>query len=145
MWKIMFAEDQMTTYWAPLEMLLVKKIPNLGLKLLKRGICWSGCESDQREHAAWVSKGEMHVGLASPTPKTCTMGRSKCKKHKWGSFVACLCYSWWESHMCNTHTHTSHLPELGSQLYPQFPGFRTLQGSSHHATCCYLGPQRSSN
>jgi hypothetical protein len=52
-----------------------------------------------------------------------------------------------KSHMCNTHTHTHsslRLPELGSQLYPQFPGFRTLQGSSHYATCCcfcYLGPK----
>jgi len=48
-----------------------------------------------------------------------------------------------KSHVQHTHTHLR-LPELGSQLYPQFPGFRTLQGSSHYATCCcccYLGPK----
>ncbi len=90
-----------------------------------------------KENACWTS----------PTPRDLHYGK-QCKSHKWWGVLvhawrqACAIHGE-KSHVQHTHLH---LLELGSQLYPQFPGFRTLQGSSHYATCCccccYLGPKK---
>jgi hypothetical protein len=80
----------------------------------------------------------MHVGLA-PLPRDLHYGKQM-QEPQVEEFccmpdaIACAIHGE-KSHVQHTPPPPSWMNWV-SQLYPQFPGFRTLQGSSHYATCC---------